>query len=121
MSAVYSVDVRIEAPVNDTEVTDRVADAVEIASGGRPDSPAGRTRRGGAPMDGFSELLHRREILDTARSVFFDNLEGRRPTRSMARTAKSRSSSTTPTRRPTSRCWSTALTARDRHRTDTEE
>jgi predicted RNA binding protein with dsRBD fold (UPF0201 family) len=28
MSTVYSVDVQITAPVNDTEVTDRVADAI---------------------------------------------------------------------------------------------
>ena len=32
MSTVYSVDVRIVAPVNDTEVTDRVADAVTGAT-----------------------------------------------------------------------------------------
>ncbi|RLM36544.1 RNA-binding domain-containing protein [Haloarcula sp. Atlit-120R] len=77
MSAVYAVDIQIKAPVNDTEVTDRVADAVRTLF-----PEADPTHQQGAlvaevhTMDGFSELLHRREILDTARSVFFDNLEG---------------------------------------------
>ncbi|MFB6223685.1 MAG: RNA-binding domain-containing protein [Haloarcula sp.] len=77
MSAVYSVDVRIEAPVNDTEVTDRVADAVQNLF-----PEADLTHQHGElvaevhTMEGFSELLHQLEILDTARSVFFDNLAG---------------------------------------------
>jgi len=77
MSAVYSVDIRIEAPVNDTEVTDRVADAVRnLFPEADPTHQQGQLVAEVHTMDGFSELLHRREILDTARSVFFDNLEG---------------------------------------------
>ena len=77
MSAVYSVDIRIEAPVNDTEVTARVADAVQnLFPEGDPTHQQGALVAEVHTMDGFSELLHRREILDTARSVFFDNLEG---------------------------------------------
>jgi predicted RNA binding protein with dsRBD fold (UPF0201 family) len=77
MSTVYSVDVRIVAPVEDTEVTDRVADAVtnlfpEAETEPRP----GEVVATGHSMDHFSELLHRREILDTARREFFDTLEG---------------------------------------------
>ncbi|EMA12142.1 RNA-binding domain-containing protein [Haloarcula marismortui] len=77
MSAVYSVDIRIEAPVNDTEVTDRVADAVQnLFPEADPTHQQSALVAEVHTMDGFSELLHRREILDTARSVFFDNLEG---------------------------------------------
>ncbi|MGB9954561.1 RNA-binding domain-containing protein [Haloarcula marismortui] len=77
MSAVYAVDIQIEAPVNDTEVTDRVADAVRtLFPEADPSHQQGALVAEVHTMDGFSELLHRREILDTARSVFFDNLEG---------------------------------------------
>jgi predicted RNA binding protein with dsRBD fold (UPF0201 family) len=77
MSAVYSVDIRIEAPVNDTEVTDRVADAIRnLFPEADPTHQQGQLVAEVHTMDGFSELLHRREILDTARSVFFDNLDG---------------------------------------------
>lgn len=76
MSAVYAVDIRIEVPVNDTEVTDRVADAVRnLFPEADPTHQQGALIAEVHTMDGFSELLHRREILDTARSVFFDNLE----------------------------------------------
>lgn len=74
---VYSVDVEIATPVTDTEVTARVTDAITNLF-----PEADPTHREGAltaevhTMDGFSEELHRAEILDTARSVFFDNLSG---------------------------------------------
>jgi len=77
MSAVYSVDVEIVAPVNDTEVTDRVADAVRnLFPEAEPQQRPGELFAEVHSMEQFSELLHRAEILDTARSVFFDALEG---------------------------------------------
>ncbi|MFC7076932.1 RNA-binding domain-containing protein [Haloarcula halophila] len=79
MSAVYSVDVRIAAPVNDTEVTDRVADAVRtLFPEADPEQRPGELAAEVHTMDGFSQLLHEYEILDTARSVFFDSLSGDR-------------------------------------------
>jgi hypothetical protein len=68
---IYSVDVRIEAPVRDTEVGDRVADAVrnlfptaDIAV--EPDRVVAETHS----LDHFSERLHEQEILDSARREF---------------------------------------------------
>jgi len=77
MSPVYSVDVQVTAPVYDTEVTDRVADAIErLFPGADPDHRHGELVGEVHDMERFSELLHRQEILDTARSVFFDSLRG---------------------------------------------
>jgi len=64
--AVYSIDVEITAPVYDTEVTDRIADAITNLF------PAADP----AQLEQLSELLHRQEILDTARGVFFRNRRG---------------------------------------------
>ena len=77
MSAVYSVDVEVSAPVKETEVTDRVADAIRaLFPEADPEHHHGELVAEVHEMDQFSELLHRQEILDTARSVFFDALEG---------------------------------------------
>ena len=77
MSSVYSVDVEITAPVHDTEVTARVADAVRnLFPEADPDHREGELVAEVHTMDGFSQELHRAEILDTARSVFFDDLVG---------------------------------------------
>jgi len=77
VSTVYSVDVQITAPVYDTEVTDRVVDAVftlfpnaEIEE--RPGELVATTHG----LEHFSEGLHRQEILDTARGAFFENRRG---------------------------------------------
>jgi predicted RNA binding protein with dsRBD fold (UPF0201 family) len=74
---IYSIDVEITTPVIDTEVTDRVKDAVHNIF---PDADLelrhGELRGTGHDLEQFSELLHRREILDTARGVFFDNRRG---------------------------------------------
>jgi len=79
VSAVYSVDVEITAPVNDTEVTDRVADAVRnLFPEADPAHRDGELHAEVHAMEGFSEELHRAEILDTARSVFFGNRSGDR-------------------------------------------
>jgi predicted RNA binding protein with dsRBD fold (UPF0201 family) len=74
---IYSIDVRITAPVNDTEVTDRVADAIsnlfpeaEITS--QPGALVATTHS----MEHFSERLHEQAILDTARGAFFADLSG---------------------------------------------
>jgi predicted RNA binding protein with dsRBD fold (UPF0201 family) len=77
MSTVYSVDVQITAPVNDTEVTDRVADAVtNLFPGAEVDHQHGEIVAAAHDMERFSECLHRQEILDTARGAFFENLRG---------------------------------------------
>ena len=77
MSSVYSVDVEITAPVHDTEVTARVTDAVRnLFPEADPDHREGKLVAEVHTMDGFSQELHRAEILDTARSVFFDDLVG---------------------------------------------
>jgi len=74
---IYSVDVQITAPVYDTEVTDRVADAItnlfpEAEVEQRPGELVAETHE----MEHFSELLHRQEILDTARGACFENKRG---------------------------------------------
>ena len=76
MSVVYSVDVEIRAPVQPTEVPDRVARAVEtlfptaeIEIG--PDEVVATTH----DLEGFREALFEQRILDTARSAFLDGRE----------------------------------------------
>ena len=73
---IYRIDARIVAPVRDTEVTDRVEDAVrnlfpdvefERADG----ELVGETHS----LERFSERLHEQEILDTARREFFKNAD----------------------------------------------
>jgi predicted RNA binding protein with dsRBD fold (UPF0201 family) len=74
---IYSIDVEITAPVYDTEVTDRVADAiVNVFPGAEPTLRHGELRATVHDLAQFSELLHRQEILDTARAVFFENRRG---------------------------------------------
>lgn len=68
---IYRIDVRIEAPVRDTEVTDRVRDAVETLFPNaelrhEPGQIVGETHS----LDAFSERLFEQEILDTARKEF---------------------------------------------------
>lgn len=74
---IHSIDVEITAPVYDTEVTDRVADAIaNIFPGAEPEFQHGELTATVHDLEHFSELLHRQEILDTARGVFFDNRRG---------------------------------------------
>ena len=71
---IYSVDVRIEAPVRDTEVTDRVADAIRnVFPDAEPAHEDGRLVAEAHTLDAFSDVLHEQEILDTARRVFLQN------------------------------------------------
>jgi predicted RNA binding protein with dsRBD fold (UPF0201 family) len=73
----YSVDVRITAPVHGTEVTARVVDAVEALSpGAEVEERDGRIVAETHSLEHLSERLHRQEILDTARSAFFEGLAG---------------------------------------------
>jgi hypothetical protein len=74
---VYSVDVEVRAPVEPTEVTDRVADAVhelfpEVDLREEPGELVGESHS----LEHFSELLREQAILDTARNTFRDTLEG---------------------------------------------
>jgi predicted RNA binding protein with dsRBD fold (UPF0201 family) len=69
---IYRVDVEVTAPVRETEVTDRVVDAVHNLF---PDAEIGREPgrivAEAHAMDAFSERLYEQEILDTARREFF--------------------------------------------------
>ena len=74
---IYRIDVTISAPVRDTELESRVADAVlEIFPDAELVEEEGILRGEVHNLDHFSELLHRREILDTARGEFFSTLDG---------------------------------------------
>jgi len=71
---IYSIDVRIEVPVRDTEVTDRVDDAVRnVFPDAEPVHEDGRLVAEAHALDAFSDVLHEQEILDTARRVFLRN------------------------------------------------
>ncbi|WP_049929098.1 RNA-binding domain-containing protein [Halopiger goleimassiliensis] len=77
MSEIYRVDVEITAPVYDTEVTSRVADAItNIFPNADLEESFGEIRGETHSMEHFSDLLYRQEILDTARGEFFSNREG---------------------------------------------
>jgi predicted RNA binding protein with dsRBD fold (UPF0201 family) len=77
VSTVYSVDVQVTAPVYDTEVTDRVADAITtLFPTADVEHRHGELLARTHDMEQFSEQLHRQEILDTARGVFFETLSG---------------------------------------------
>jgi predicted RNA binding protein with dsRBD fold (UPF0201 family) len=72
---IYSIDVRVEAPIRETEVSDRVAEAVrtlfpDIELRREPDRFVGESHS----LDAFSDVLHEQEILDTARRQFFDGV-----------------------------------------------
>ena len=73
---IYSIEVRITAPVQDTEIEERVADAItNLFPGAEVATVDGELRAETHNMDHFSELLHRRAILDTARGEFFGTLQ----------------------------------------------
>ncbi|WP_290816466.1 RNA-binding domain-containing protein [Halovivax sp.] len=77
MTGVYRVDVEITAPVFDTEVTSRVADAItNVFPNAELEEGHGEIRGTAHSLEHLSELLHRQEILDTARGEFFANREG---------------------------------------------
>jgi hypothetical protein len=68
---IYSADVRVVAPVRDTEVTARVEDAVSnLFPNADVHREPGRIVAETHSLDAFSERLHEQEILDTARREF---------------------------------------------------
>jgi len=74
---IYSIDVQITAPVNDTELADRVATAIEnLFPGAEPEERHGEVVAEVHSLDHLSELLHRQEILDTARGEFLAERRG---------------------------------------------
>ena len=77
MSDVYSIDVEITAPVYDTEVTDRVEDAItNIFPGAEIESRPGELAATTHSLEHLSERLHQQTILDTARMEFFGTQRG---------------------------------------------
>lgn len=71
------VEVEITAPVQPTEVEDRVAAAIEsIFPDADPSERHGELTATVETLAHFSQLLHRQEILDTARGQFFETLRG---------------------------------------------
>ena len=74
---IYRIDVQITAPVNDTEVTDRVVDAISnLFPEAEIESRPGELLATSHSVDRFSELLHEQAILDTARGAFFGDQDG---------------------------------------------
>jgi predicted RNA binding protein with dsRBD fold (UPF0201 family) len=75
--AVYRVDVEIDAPIQPTEVPDRVVRAVESIF---PEADVERTADAVSAhshsLTHFSDRLHQQAILDTARDQFFETLAG---------------------------------------------
>ncbi len=79
MSETYAIEAEITAPVYDTEVTDRVSDAITaLFPSAEPELRHGELHATVHELDHFSKRLHQQAILDTARSVFFRNQQGER-------------------------------------------
>ncbi len=74
---IYRVEAEVTAPVYDTEVTDRVVDAITaLFPNAEPELRHGELTATVHDLAHLSELLHRQEILDTARGTFFSNRQG---------------------------------------------
>lgn len=72
MSDVYRAEVRAIAPVRDTEVPERVADAIRnLFPEADVEFEEGRVVGRTHSLTHFSERLHEQAILDTARKQFF--------------------------------------------------
>ncbi len=77
MTDLYRITVEITAPVYDTEVTSRVSDAItNLFPNADLEVQPGKIVGTAHSLSHFSELLHRQEILDTARGEFFENRAG---------------------------------------------
>lgn len=74
---IYRIEATVRVPVEDTEVTDRVRDSVtNLFPNAELETREGEVVGTTHSMDHFSELLHRQEILDTARGEFFARQSG---------------------------------------------
>jgi len=70
----YSVDVRVTAPVNPTELEDRVADAIQtLFPGAEVETQGSRVVAETHTVEDFRERLFEQRILDTARKQFQSN------------------------------------------------
>ena len=73
----YSVDVRVTAPVQDTELEERVVEAVQALF---PESEVtveeGRVVASGHSVERFADRLREQRILDTARSHLREHVRG---------------------------------------------
>jgi predicted RNA binding protein with dsRBD fold (UPF0201 family) len=77
VSDAYDVDVQVTAPVHPTEREERVAEAITaLFPGAEPTERHGDLVAETDDLSQFSELLHRYEILDTARGALFEGREG---------------------------------------------
>ena len=71
MTDAYSVDVRVTAPVNPTELEDRVADAIQtLFPGAEVETQGSRVVAETHTVEDFRERLFEQRILDTARKQF---------------------------------------------------
>jgi Uncharacterized protein conserved in archaea len=71
---IHRIEAEITAPVHDTEVTDRVADAItDLFPAAEPEPRGGELTATVRDLAHLSELLHRQAILDTARGSFLSN------------------------------------------------
>jgi predicted RNA binding protein with dsRBD fold (UPF0201 family) len=74
MTDAYSVDVRVTAPVNPTELEDRVADAIRnLFPGVDIETQGSRVVAETHTVESFREQLFEQRILDTARKQFQAN------------------------------------------------
>ncbi|GGL46055.1 RNA-binding domain-containing protein [Halocalculus aciditolerans] len=74
---IYSVDVRVSAPVQPTEVEERVAAAVErLFPNADVERHGDRVTAETHEVEGFRERLFDQQILDTARGEFLSNADG---------------------------------------------
>lgn len=74
---IYSVEVFVTVPVLETEVRERVVDAVlNVFPGAEVSELEDGIEAEVRSLEHFSERLHQQEILDTARSEFFGGLRG---------------------------------------------
>ena len=74
MTDAYSVDLRVTAPVNPTELEDRVADAITtLFPGAEVETQGSRVVAETHTVEEFRERLFEQRILDTARKQFRAN------------------------------------------------
>jgi predicted RNA binding protein with dsRBD fold (UPF0201 family) len=77
MDDVYRVDVRVTAPVRDTEVPDRVVDAITNSfANADVEREAGRVVATTHSVSRFAEQLREQAILDTAREQLHAGISG---------------------------------------------